>query len=39
MPSPPNAKDARIAELETQVKQLTTERDTLQRVLEILQQK
>jgi DNA-binding Xre family transcriptional regulator len=39
MPSPPNAKDARIAELETQVQQLTTERDTLQRVLEILQQK
>ena len=39
MPSPPSAKDARIAELETQVKQLTTERDTLQRVLEILQQK
>jgi DNA-binding Xre family transcriptional regulator len=39
MPSPPNAKDTRIAELETQVKQLTTERDTLQRVLEILREK
>ena len=39
MPSAPNAKDARIAELEKQVQQLTTECDTLQRVLEILRGK
>ena len=39
MPSAPNAKDARIAELEKEVQQLTTERDTLQRVLEILREK
>ena len=39
MPSAPNAKDARIAELETQMQQLTTEHDMLQRVLEILRPK
>jgi DNA-binding Xre family transcriptional regulator len=39
MPSAPTTKDTRIAELETQLQQLTTERDTLQRVLEILREK
>lgn len=39
MPSAPNAKDARIAELEKELQQRTTERDTLQRVLEILREK
>lgn len=36
MPCAPTPKDERIAELEQQVQQLTTERDTLQRVLDIL---
>jgi len=39
MPSAPNAKDARIAELEKEVQQLTAERDMLQRVLEMLRPK
>lgn len=39
MPCQPNAKDKRIAELEKQVQELTTECNTLQRVVEALQKK
>lgn len=36
MPCAPTAKDARIAELEKQVQELTAERDMLQRLTELL---
>ncbi|MCG3165234.1 MAG: hypothetical protein POELPBGB_00996 [Bacteroidia bacterium] len=39
MPANPTPKDQRIAELEKQVQQLSTERDNLQKVLDILRQK
>lgn len=39
MPCAPTAKDARIAELEKQVQDLTAERDMLQRVVEVLRPK
>lgn len=39
MPANPTPKDQRIAELEKQVQELSTERDNLQKVLDILRQK
>lgn len=39
MPATPTAKDLRIAELEKQVQELKTERDNLQRVIDILRPK
>ncbi|MCF8257175.1 MAG: hypothetical protein K9J06_06460, partial [Flavobacteriales bacterium] len=39
MPSAPNAKDARIAELELQLREMAIERDTLQRIVEVLRPK
>lgn len=36
MPSAPTAKDVRIAELEEQLRQMAAERDTLQRIVDVL---